>query len=127
MLRVLVVEDTRERQEILTSLYRDHAWILVHTVARARRLLDAYDFDVASLDYNLAGPGDGCDVARHLVVSRNARVRVVIHSMNPLGRERLLEIVPDAVVMPVDRIVRSNRELRRLRVALVAGRDFDWS
>jgi DNA-binding response OmpR family regulator len=127
MLRVLVVEDTRERQDILTSLYRDHAWILVHTVARARRLLDVYDFDVVSLDYNLAGPGDGCDVARHLIASRNVAARVVVHSMNPRGRERLLGIVPDPVVMPVDRIVRSNRELRRLRAALVVGRHFDWS
>jgi hypothetical protein len=47
--------------------------------------------------------------------------------MNPLGRERLRGIVPDAVVIPVARIVRSNRELRRLRAALAAGRDFDWS
>jgi hypothetical protein len=59
LLRILIVEDTPERQEWLTGLYRDHAWVLVHTAVRAVRLVNAYDFDLISLDYNLAGPANG--------------------------------------------------------------------
>src|SRR5689334_4011682 len=70
MLCVLIVEDTLDRQATLMSLYRDHAWILVHTARRACRMLDAYDFDLVSLDYNLAGPGDGTTIAAHLRGSR---------------------------------------------------------
>src|SRR5215472_15565563 len=64
VLRILIVEDTPERQGWLTGLYREHAWVLVHTAARADRLLNAYDFDLISLDYNLAGPDNGAAVAR---------------------------------------------------------------
>jgi DNA-binding response OmpR family regulator len=64
VLRVLIVEDTVERQGWLQSLYREHAWVLVHTAARAVRLLHAYDFDLISLDFNLAGPDNGEAVAR---------------------------------------------------------------
>jgi CheY-like chemotaxis protein len=45
-LRILIIEDTEERQKILTSLYRSHAWILVNTGHRAITLLKAYDFDI---------------------------------------------------------------------------------
>ena len=55
ILRVLLVEDTKDRQHILTSLYKKHAWILVNTGERAITLLNAYDFDIVSLDYNLGG------------------------------------------------------------------------
>jgi hypothetical protein len=46
VLRILIVEDTPERQQWLTGLYREHAWVLVHTAARAVRLVNAYDFDL---------------------------------------------------------------------------------
>jgi CheY-like chemotaxis protein len=72
VLRILIVEDTAERQELLQSLYREHAWVLVHTAARAVRLVQAYDFDLVSLDFNLAGPDDGDAVASALRESRNA-------------------------------------------------------
>ncbi|MCE9571585.1 MAG: hypothetical protein K8W52_00365 [Deltaproteobacteria bacterium] len=121
LLRVLLVEDTRERQAILTSLFRDHAWILTHTAARACRLLDVYAFDLVALDYNLAGPGTGADVARHLRSSASAAARVVIHSMNPRGRAAIAELLPDATVLPVARIARSNRALRSLRAAITDG------
>ena len=51
MLRVLIVEDRAERQEVLRQLFRDHAWVLVHTAARAVRLVQAYRFDLVALDY----------------------------------------------------------------------------
>lgn len=34
VLRILIVEDTPERQGWLTGLYREHAWVLVHTAGR---------------------------------------------------------------------------------------------
>lgn len=59
VLRILIVEDTRERHELLKSLFREHAWILVHTAARAITLVRAYNFDLISLDYDLAGREKG--------------------------------------------------------------------
>jgi len=76
ILRVLLVEDVQECQQILTSLYRSHAWILVHTGQRAIGLLKASDFDIISLDYNLRGELNGAGVAQALKHSRNQNARV---------------------------------------------------
>lgn len=121
VLRVLIVEDTPERQEVLTQLFRAHAWMLVHTGRRAITLLKAYDFDLLSLDYNLRGELTGETVARALLDTRNASVRVLVHSLNPRGRARILEIIPQAVVYPESRMVRSNEVFKQLRASLDAG------
>lgn len=96
-LRVLIVEDTGERQKVLTSLYRSHAWVLVHTGQRAVNLIKAYEFDLISLDYNLRGPLTGVDVAHAISRSRNKDTRIVIHSMNSVGARQMAGILPQAV------------------------------
>jgi CheY-like chemotaxis protein len=126
VLRVLLVEDTAERQEWLQGLYREHAWVLVHTAARAIRLLHAYDFDLISLDFNLAGPDNGDTVARAIAGSRNARTPVLVHSMNPRGAEHLAELLPHAVCVPLSAIMKSNRTVKRVREALRHGVPADW-
>src|SRR5262245_17903841 len=121
VLRILIVEDTAERQELLQSLYREHAWVLVHTAARAVRLVQAYDFDLVSLDFNLASPDDGDAVATALRESRNAATPVLVHSMNPHGAARLQELLPHAVSIPVFRLTRSNAIMKGIRAALREG------
>src|SRR5947209_7823252 len=93
-LRVLIVEDTEDRQAALTQLFRSQAWILVDTGARAVTLLNAYKFDIISLDYNLRGPLSGADVARAIAESGNDAAGVVIHSMNPRGAEDISAVLP---------------------------------
>lgn len=126
-MRVLIIEDTRERQDILKQLYKDHAWVLVHTVARANSLLDAFEFDVVSLDYDLAGEATGDEVARHISAGSNSGARVIVHSMNPHGRDRIRELLPAATVLPVASMITTNSRFKRLREALEQGPNFDWS
>jgi CheY-like chemotaxis protein len=127
-LRVLIVEDTDERQQILTGLYRSHAWVLAHTGRRAITLLNAYDFDIISLDYNLRGELTGADVARAIPLSRNRQARVVVHSLNPKGVEEIRSILPHAVYYPVSKMVRSNAAFKRLRAYIdELGTAYDWT
>lgn len=126
-LRVLILEDTAERQKILTGLFKDQAWVLVHTAARALRLLDAFEFDVISLDYDLACEEKGDRVARHIRDGANRQARVIVHSMNPRGRDRIAVILPQAIVLPVASMINTNRTFLRLREELKKGKDFDWS
>jgi len=126
VLRVLIVEDTPERQEWLTGLYRDHAWVLVHTAARAIRLVSAYDFDLISLDYNLAGPDTGATVAEAIARSRNAQTPVLVHSMNPRGAGQLAKLLPHAACVPVGSLVKTNATAKRIREALQHGVPADW-
>ncbi len=126
-LRVLIVEDTEERQNTLTSLYRSHAWVLAHTGRRAITLLNAYQFDVISLDYNLRGPLTGADVARAIAGSRNKDARVVIHSMNPRGASQIAGVLPQAAHFPLSKMVRSNQSFKRLREKIdELGAAHDW-
>jgi CheY-like chemotaxis protein len=127
MLRVLIVEDTPERQEWLTGLYREHAWVLVHTAARAVRLVNAFQFDLISLDYNLAGPDNGDAVAAAIANSPNARTPVLVHSMNPRGAGRLAELLPHAQCVPAGSLVKSNAIAKRIRESLRRGVPADWA
>jgi CheY-like chemotaxis protein len=126
VLRVLVVEDTPERQEWLQQLYREHAWVLVHTAARAVRLVAAYDFDLISLDFNLAGPDNGAVVAEAIATSHNAGTPVLVHSMNPRGVRRLAELLPHAQTVPAGSLVKTNAVAKRVREALRQGVPTDW-
>ena len=127
-LRVLLVEDTEERQQVLMSLYRSHAWVLVNSGRRAVTLLNAYDFDIVSLDYNLRGDLDGAAVARALEASRNREARVVIHSQNPRGASSIAGILPNAVAYPVSRMIRSNEAFKWLRSRIdQEGISYDWT
>jgi len=125
--RVLIVEDTEERQKILTDLYRAHAWGLVNTGRRAITLISAFEFDIISLDYNLRGEFTGADVAQHIAKSRNQHARIIIHSMNPQGATRIAEILPNAAQFPVNKMASSNQIFKRLRSQIDAlGATFDW-
>ena len=126
VLRILIVEDTPERQQWLTGLYREHAWVLVHTAARAVRLVDAFEFDLISLDYNLAGEDTGDSVAQAILNSRNARTPVLVHSMNPRGAGRILELLPHAQSVPAATLVKTNATAKRIRAALRSGVPSDW-
>ena len=126
-MRVLIIEDTRERQEILRQLYKDQAWVMVHTAKRAISLLDAYEFDLISLDFNLAGERTGDEVAKHICSGLNKTARVIIHSMNPQGRNRIRKLLPDSIILPVASMIKTNKRFKRLREALKEGVNFDWS
>jgi len=127
ILRILIIEDTPERQKILQQLYRDHAWMMVHTADRAIRLLNAYQFDIISLDYDIAGEGTGDQVAKVIRDSSSSSARVIIHSMNPCGREKILKFLPHSIVMPLSRMTKNNATFKRLRNELSRGIEFDWS
>lgn len=126
VLRVLIVEDRPERQEILRSLYREHAWTLVNTAARAIRLVESYTFDLISLDFDLAGDGHGDEVASAIARSANATTEVIVHSMNKPGAQRISAILPRARLVPLSRITRTNATFKRVRLELSAGTGVDW-
>jgi CheY-like chemotaxis protein len=127
-LRVLIIEDTEERQKVLISLYRSHAWILANTGNRAITLINAYDFDIISLDYNLRGELTGADVAKEIKSSRNAETSIIVHSLNPKGAKQILNILPNAISYPVSKMIRSNKTFKHLRTKIdELGVYFDWS
>ena len=123
---VLIVEDDPERQSILKNLFRSHAWILAHTADRAIRLIKAYRFAMVSLDYDLAGSGKGVDVAQVLADTENRDAYVLIHSMNGPGAEKIQQLLPRAVWVPINQITKTHAVFKRLRAEIVHVPDIDW-
>lgn len=116
------------RQQILTSLYKAHAWILVNTGQRAITLLNAYDFDIVSIDYDLRGELNGAEVAQALKCSRNKNARITVHSLDTKGVKSIQAILPCAIPYPVSKIVRSNKTFKYLKSKIVRlGADYNWT
>jgi CheY-like chemotaxis protein len=127
-LRVLLVEDIGKRQQVLTSLYESHAWILVDTVERAITLLHAYTFDIISLDYDLRGERKGLEVAQALKHSRNQNARVIVHSMNRRGVKSILAVLPNAIPYTVSKMIHSNETFQHIKVKInELGAVYDWT
>jgi len=126
-LRILIVEDSPERQTIMKNLFSHHAWILANTAARANKLLSAFEFDLVSLDYDLAGRDKGDQVARFLSKTKNISSTVLIHSMNASGAQKILEILPDALYVPLSRITRDNTTFKKIKEELKKGTDINWN
>lgn len=105
-MRVLVLEDNKDRRRIFKRSLLGHDGAIVETAQDAIEALEAETWDILFLDHDLAdqaympsGPGTGYEVAEWL--SRNRErlpARVYIHSYNEKGRAKMLEVLPEAVV-----------------------------
>ncbi len=127
ILRVLIVEDTPRRQQLLQKVFRDHAWITVHTAARAIRYLSVYDFDLILLDFDLEGKEKGSEIAAFIRQSQNAKAKIIVHSMNFLKAKQITVILPQAVLVPLSKMTKDNRTIKRLRHQLSQGAEIDWN
>jgi len=127
ILKVLIVEDSPDRQAIFRNLFKDHAWMMVHTATRAIRLINSYDFDLICLDFDLAGDEQGDWVAKQIPASRNAETKVLVHSMNQPGANQIISLIPHALAIPISKITRDNKTFKRLKEELNRGIDIDWS
>lgn len=127
IIKVLIVEDSLERQKILINLFKHHAWVLANTAIRAIRLLEAYEFDLIFLDYDLSGPIKGDEVARFISKKDDCSPRVIIHSMNDPGVKRILKYLPNATSIPISKVIRNNFTFKKIRTELAKGPDIDWN
>jgi CheY-like chemotaxis protein len=125
-LRILIVEDTPSIQEVLTRLCKDHAWLLVHTTRRAISLVQAYEFDLAFLDYDLAGPEKGDAVAAALSACRRRNPRVIVHTQNAAEAGKIQKSLPQADLVPFARLTRDNAICKRFTEELRKGAVIDW-
>ena len=87
---VLIVEDCAERDAVLRRRFVGYDVTIARSYDEAVAHLQEAYFDVVSLDYDLGG-ANGNDVAMRLAeLSVPARPsHVVIHSMNPVGAQRI--------------------------------------
>jgi len=119
-LKVLIVENTPERQKTFKNLFKEHAWILVNTAQRTKTLIEVYDFDID-------GPHSGENIAQFIPHSRNADTLVWVHSMNAPGIELIQKHLPNTIAIAYSKITRDNQTFKILKEELYQGLQIDWA
>lgn len=127
LLRILIVEDVIDRQEILKNIYREQAWVMVHTAGRAIRLLKSFDFNLISLDLNLATQNDSDAVVQEIPLSRNAATPILLHSMDQAIVDRIVKELPHAIHISISSLIKSNSYIHKIRMHLREGVPHDWN
>jgi hypothetical protein len=93
-LRVLILDDDRERHDWFDRHYAGHAVWHVYTVEQMRSTMKReIRFDVAQLDHDLGESENGLRAAEFIARTLEERKRplnCVIHSWNPTGAQRML-------------------------------------
>lgn len=123
MLKVLLVEDSEERQAILRQLYSQHCVIVCRNAEEAIVTLAAESVDIVHLDYDLEGDLTGEVVARSIVETQK-KVPVIVHSENAEGVRAIKAILPSALAVPIS-AMRSKEDDVALLKALLARPDLE--
>lgn len=111
---ILFVEDMPMRTILINQAIKASAKkgiIYNHAIAAntqdAFKLINAGKFSRYSLDYNIENGETSEDIARALAQQGNTGENVNIHSDDPDGQKALLQILPRATVMNIDKYLQS--------------------
>jgi CheY-like chemotaxis protein len=107
-MNILILEDSVERQKLFTKKFGEHILVMVDSAKSAIEELQSQKWDTVMLDHDLggeygvdSGPGTGYEVAKWL--SENPQHKphqIIIHSANPVGRDRMKAELPEAIIAP---------------------------
>jgi CheY-like chemotaxis protein len=98
-MRILVVDDSKERQKIFTrGLIGNEQVIQAFNYDQAIEALNTNIFDLIFLDHDLdeeAASKSGMEVARYMVEMEEDRrpKKAIIHSLNPSGVENIASVL----------------------------------
>lgn len=104
-MKILILEDSEERRRIFHEmLSHTHDLSFFGHVEEAKTALSTDGpFDIIFLDHDLDNrvfvdseeENTGYQLAKY-IAENNVRAKIIIHSMNPYGAERMKKILPDA-------------------------------
>ena len=101
---ILILEDEYQRIEQFKQRYPDA--LITQNAAAVIALLKICHIDLLSLDFDMGTPtidNDGGKVSAFLREHPEYMPdQVIIHSWNPVGRRRMLQDIPGAIVAPFE-------------------------
>ena len=71
-------------------------WLLVKTAHAAIDVLKTVDVEELSLDHDLGEEHTGYDVAKWIVENNVWPARIILHTMNPVGRQNMWQLLQSA-------------------------------
>ena len=104
-MKVLFLDDDSIRLKIARKYFIGHELYLAETAAQAINLLNTESpFDLVHLDHDLGGnvfvPSDeksGYEVAKYIYLMTNKPKKVVVHSFNLVGAEKMMNVLSSVV------------------------------
>jgi CheY-like chemotaxis protein len=111
-MKILILEDNPERHKIFKKFYVEHELCIVETSTEAIEILQTHIFDAIFLDHDLggqqmveSGPNTGYEVAKWLEENpEHSCSNIIIHSLNPVGRDKMKAAIPYARIVPFSSI-----------------------
>jgi len=105
---ILILEDSSERQQAFLKKFSEFNLAIVETAQDAIEKLQSQKWDSILLDHDLggetnveSGPGTGYEVAQWLANNPDHKPeQIIIHSANPVGRDRMKAELPEAIIAP---------------------------
>lgn len=103
-MKILILEDNLERKQYFDKLFRSQTAYHVSSVTEAKDLCEAIVFDVIFLDHDLdqkiwvpsEEENTGYNFVKWLVESPYQKESLnYIHSMNPIGANKMLNLLKD--------------------------------
>lgn len=105
-MKILFLDDDAIRTKTFRERTIGLSVFTCETVHGAISLLRKHEFAMASLDHDLGGlihcPSDeksGYEVAK-IISKKYPDLPCIIHSFNPSGAKRMLDVLPNAVLIP---------------------------
>lgn len=107
-MKILILEDDAERIKLFRQNLIGHDLDITDSSKQAIKLLKSNKYNVIFLDHDLGGKQNvasgedtGYEVA--LWLSKNPERKpnqIIIHSYNPVGRQNMKAVLPDAIIAP---------------------------
>jgi len=99
---LLILEDDNDRVNEFRRVFKNKHLCIAFNVDNALILASKYPFDIIFIDHDLNGAAftksddnSGAHLARNLKDTINSDTFCIIHSMNPFGSHRILDILSD--------------------------------
>jgi CheY-like chemotaxis protein len=121
--KILVLEDNAQRTKIFNRSLIGHEVVVTEFAEEAIKYLNESEWDVLFLDHDLGGKvfvktveNTGYQVACWLEENPSRKPKTIfLHSLNPDGRKRMKQAIPDAIEaafgwMVADRLVFADQD-----------------
>lgn len=99
-MRVLVVDDSEERQVWFAREWKGHEVVAAVSALEATRALEGDRFDVVTLDYDLGDCSPCGSVVAHFIAHdlppEKRPGQIILHSANPIGARDMATRLHDA-------------------------------
>lgn len=103
-MKILILEDNQERINKFKELFKNQEVFIYSNICDAIASCGLYKFDVLLLDHDLDGriwvdsreDNTGYTFVKHLIMQNLQKEALIyIHSMNPIGANRMLNLLLD--------------------------------